>query len=376
MNRIRRLDLAVWLAMFLAFGCGEEKHPAEARKVRLAEAVAATIEDAASFNAVLAAKETVEVRAQVRGYLTERLFEEGARIEEGATLYRLDDRELKAAYEAAKANAAKAETIWKNDEVNRERFTTLAERGAVSLLERDDAATKAAGSKAAYEAARADEDRAAANLDHAVITAPVPGFITRSLVDVGALVEAGGTLLTTIYNLDPIRAEFSVTDREFINFRRVIQERGGDPKAVRFQLYLGDERHVYPHEGILEMADPVVDSRTNTMGVRAEFPNPENTLRPGLYVNVTGFLGKREVVTVPDEAVVDTGNGGKAVFIVDENSALAIRPVETGRLEGGRRVITEGLSAGQKVVTEGLVTAQPGMPVEVVESAPAAPAAP
>jgi len=370
-------DLAVWPSLFLlavfALGCGEE--PASgAHKVKLAEALAATIEDSASFDAVLAAKETVEVRAKVQGYLVEKLFDEGAMVEEGALIYKLDDRELTAEYEAARAESAKAETTWKNDEVNMNRFTTLAERGSVSLMERDNAVTKAAASKAAYEAAKAKEERAEANLAHATIAAPVSGFITRSLVDAGALIEAGSTLLTTIYRLDPIRAEFSITDREFSHALRVIKERGGDPSSVKYQLFLGDERELYPHDGVLEMADPVVDSRTNTVGVRVEFPNPDHLLRPGLYANVTGVFGQREVVTVPDEAIVDVG-GGKAVYLVDENSALAAVPVETGRLEGNRRIINEGLSAGQRVVVEGLVTAQPGLPVEVVDSGPA-PAAP
>ena len=377
MTRTIMRNMAVWPALFLFVilvpGCGEDSK-SSAHKVKTAEALAATIEDSASFNAVLAAKETVEVRAKVQGYLVEKLFKEGAMTEEGALLYRLDDRELKAEYEAARAESAQAETAWKNDEVNKNRFTTLAERGSISLMERDNAVTRADTSKASYEAAKANEERASANLAHATITAPISGFITRSLVDVGALIEAGNTLLTTIYRLDPIRAEFSVTDREFAHAVRVIKERGGDPSSVKYQLFLGDERELYPHDGVLEMADPVVDSRTNTVGVRVEFPNPDRLLRPGLYVNVTGVFGQREVVTVPDEAIVDIG-GGKAVYIVDENSALAAVPVETGRLDGNRRIINEGLTAGQMVVVEGLVTAQPGLPVEVVDSGPA-PAAP
>ena len=374
MNRILTRGPAVWSALGLlavfALGCGEEAKSPGALKVKLAEAVAATINEEAAFDAVLAAKETIEIRAQVRGYLKERLFEEGEQIKQGDLLYKLDDRDLRAGLEAARANTAKAETTWKNDETNKKRYLALAATGAVSLQERDNAVARAAASQAAYETAKAQEDRAAVDLEYAAINAPISGFISRSLVEVGALVESGSTLLATIYRLDPIRAEFSLTDKEFTRFSTIIRERGGNSDDLKFLLYLGDERRLYPHEGVLEMADPVVDPKTNTMGVRAEFHNPEYMVRPGQFVNVVGVLGQREVVTVPDEAVVDVGGGGKAVFIVDENSILVVLPVEAGRRDGDRWVILEGLSAGQKVVVEGLVTAQPGLPVEVVVSGP------
>jgi membrane fusion protein (multidrug efflux system) len=357
------------LAIF-ALGCGEEAKSPGALKVKLAEAALTTINDEAAFDAVLAASETIEIRAQVRGYLNERLFEEGEHIEQGAPLYKLDDRDLRAELEAARANTAKAEATWKNDEVNKKRYQSLAEKGSVSLQERDNVVTKAEASQAAYQAAKAQEDRAAVDLDHAAINAPISGFVSRSQVEVGALVESGTTLLTTIYRMDPIRAEFSLTDKEFTRISRIIRERDVDSDDLKFLLYLGDERQLYPHEGVLEMADPVVDPKTNTMGVRAEFPNPELLVRPGQFVNVVGVLGQREMVTVPEEAVVDVGGGEKAVFIVDENSTLVALPVEIGRRDGDRRVILEGLSAGQKVVVEGLVAAQPGLPVEVVGSGP------
>ena len=367
---------AVWpiLCLLTALACGSDegaKPPSAALKVRLAEATPAVIEESAAFDAVLAAKETVEVRAKIRGYLQERLFEEGTVVSRDAPLYRLDDRDLKAEYEAARANTAQTEATWKNDEANMKRYLALAETGSVSLQDRDNAVARAEASHAVYQATRAKEELAAVNLGYAVITAPLAGFIDRSLLDAGALVEAGSTLLTTIYRLDPIRAEFAITDREYAFFKQAMEKSGPDASgAVRFRLYLGDDRQSYPHEGSLEMADPVVDPKTNTLGVRAVFPNPLSTLRPGLFVNLVGILGQREVVTVPDEAVVDTGQGGKAVFIVDEKSTLATRPVTIGHLDGERRVILEGLEPGRKVVVEGLVTAQPGMPVEVVEESP------
>ncbi|MDR2605517.1 MAG: efflux RND transporter periplasmic adaptor subunit [Desulfovibrio sp.] len=371
----QRLSLLLILLCCLSvFGCdGQAKNSAaqKALKVRLAEAVAVSVEETASFNATLAAKETVEVRAKVQGYLTERLFTEGTLAVKGTVLYKLDDRDLKTACETAKADTSKAESVWKNAAAVRDRYIPLAAKGAIGVQDRDTAVARAEEALAALNAAKAQEEKASVNLGYATITAPVTGYVNRSAVEPGALVQESNTLLTTMYRTDLIRAEFSITDREFIRFSTLIRERGGDPKKLVFRLALGDERVPYEYEGVLEMADPVVDSKTNTMGVRVDFPNPDNTLRPGLYVVVTGILGTREVVTVPEAAVLDRG-GGKAVFTVDDKSTLVAVPVETGGPRGKDRIILKGLAAGQSVVVEGLVAAQPGMKVEAVPPAPTA----
>lgn len=351
-------------------GCNDdEQHPvaASAMQVVMAPVEETEIPVEASFSATLAAKETVEVRAKISGYITEKLFKEGAMVQEGEVLYRLDDRDLKAALETAKANTAKAKSAWENDERTAQRYIPLARSGAVSLQERDVVVSRAEESLSRYKAAQADEEKAEIDLGYATITAPISGYITRSNVEVGSYVGAGSQLLTTIYNIDPIRAEFSISDKEYMRFMAYSHANKGKQDDVVFRLELGDNRYPYPYPGKLEMADPIVGSSTNTIGIRAEFPNPDRALRPGLYVNVTGQSGVRQVLTVPEEAVVDFG-GGKAVFSVDAESRLVALPVETGKLIGEQRVITKGLDKGQKVVVQGLVSAQPGMKVAVLDA--------
>jgi len=368
------LKTKVLLCLFCCFvlsACGsDEKNSVqpEALKVRLAAVSAVTVEETSVFGATLAAKETVEVRAKVSGYLREQLFTDGALLREGALLYKLDDRTLAAALDTAKAQTAKAEVTWKNAEVTRNRYVPLAAKGAVSVQDRDDRVAKAAEALAAYNSAKAQEERAAVELSYTSIPAPITGHINRSSVDVGAYVSAGSTLLTTMYRMDPIRAEYSITDREFTLFIKFIKETGSDPNALRCFLALGDDRAPYPHEGVIEMANPVVDRKTNTMGIRAIFPNPDNALRPGMYVNVTCVLGKWEALSVPEAAIVDR-SGGKTVFMVDASNLLVAVPVEIGAVRDGRRIVMKGLSPGQHVVVEGLVQAQPGMRVEVVGTA-------
>ncbi len=365
------------LAALLA-GCGEEKPAAPAAalpKVVVAEAKMTRVPRQASFNGILAAKETVEVRARVSGYLAERLFEEGAIVTPGQVLYKLDDRDLKAALDTAKANTAKAKANWKNADTTKDRMVTLADKGAVSLQMRDNSVAQADEALAAYQAAQADEEKASINLGYATIISPINGYISRSAVDVGSYVDAGGaTLMATIYKIDPIRAEFSITDGEYARMKKALDEPGSPARQPAvFTLELGDDRILYKYPGTLEMDDPVIDSKTNTLGVRAEFPNPDHALRPGMYVNVIATDGEQEVLVVPEVAVVDQTTS-KAVYTVDTQNILAVVPVIVGALVGDQRIISQGLTAGQKVVVEGLVTARPGLKVEVMvkELAPAA----
>ncbi|MBQ4133596.1 MAG: efflux RND transporter periplasmic adaptor subunit [Desulfovibrionaceae bacterium] len=372
MYKIKSVFRSICLCSFILAiaGCGnnsEEKTVAQAVPVVVAPVEEAEVPIEASFSATLAAKETVEVRAKISGYITERPFKEGAVVQEGEVLYRLDDRDLKAALDTAKANAAKAKSVWENEERTAQRYIPLAKSGAVSIQERDVVVSRAEEALAQYKAAQADEEKAQVNLGYATITAPISGYVTRSNVEVGSYVAAGTQLLTTVYKIDPILAEFSITDKDYMNALAAAHAAGDKPREVTFRLELGDERYPYPYPGTLEMADPVVGSNTNTIGVRAQFPNPNKKLRPGLYVNVIGQSGIRHALTVPDVAVMDYG-GGKAVFTVNAESKLVAVPVEIGGLVGERRIINSGLNKDDKVVVEGLVTAQPGMKVTIVDA--------
>lgn len=360
--------LSLFFCLITLSGCNDNTEEPRAPiplKVVAVEVVTANLPMETTFNATLAAKETVEVRSRISGYLKERLFAEGTLVTEGDVIYKLDDRDLAAKFATTQANTAKAKATWENDEVTKDRYIPLASKGVVSVQDRDNYVAKAAESLAQYKATQAQEEQAAVNLSYATIIAPITGYINRSQVDVGGYVQAGEALLTTIYRINPIRAEFSITDREFAQLRKMMTDRGGDPKVVTFRLELDGQHIAYPHAGVLEMADPVVDSRTNTMGVRAAFPNPDHLLRPGLFVNVIGSVGERAVLTVPEIAVFDQGNG-KAVYVVDDKNILVATPVTIGRLVGENRVVESGLTGGQKVVVEGLVAARPGATVEII----------
>ncbi len=366
--------LALVSLCFCLAGCGEEKK-AETPKglqVALAPVQEATVPIDATVPARLTAKETVEVRARVSGYVLEKKFTEGSFVEKNQELYKLDDRDLKAAVESAKADVSKADATWKNDDIYKDRMVKLAQDGSVSLQMRDNAVAKADSSLAALESAKANLEKAEINLGYATITAPVAGWIARSEVEVGSNVDVGNaTLLTTIYNIDPIRAEFSVTDRDYARYMKRMSEFGRPSLAFTFSF--GPDKAVFPEKGVMEMSDPVIDQKTGTLGVRATFPNPKGILRPGMFGNITVTAGAHQALLIPVVAVTDQ-QGSKIVYQVDENGILKATVVTLGKVVGDKQVVQTGLAAGEYVVVKGLVNARPGIPA-IVEEAPVAPAA-
>ena len=350
-------------------GCGGDEQAAapERMKVVVTEARPLKIPRTAPFSGLLAAREAVEVRARASGYLAEKRFEENSIVQQGQVLYKLDDRELKTALDTAQAHTAKAKIFWETEDAARARLVSLADKGAISLRERDAAVATAAGALAAYQAAQAAEEKAEINLGYAAITAPITGLVSRSNVEVGGAVDSdSATLMTTIYNINPILAEFSITDKEYARIKQTIAKNRGRPEAVTFTMLLGDDKVPYQHRGVLETADPDLDStKTGPISVRASFPNPEHNLRPGLHVNLVGTLGEIDVVAVPEIAIVDQA-GSKVVYTVDDQEVVVAAPVVPGQTIGDERIIIEGLNPGQRVIVDGMSGARPGMQVEVV----------
>ncbi|CAK7017682.1 MAG: Multidrug resistance protein MdtE [Desulfovibrio sp.] len=333
-------------------------------KVVVVAATTITTPSSYTFNGTLAASETVEVRPRISGYLAEKKFADGGQVTQGQVLFVLDDRDLKAALKTAKAQTARAKATWVNADTVRNRMSTLVPSGAVSRAEYDQAIATANESKSTYDAALAEEERAAVNLSYATITAPISGYISRSNVEVGGTVEVGSSLpMVTVYNINPLRAEFSVSDREYTQFKWQMAKQG-KPDAVEFRITLSEGRFVYPHPGTLEMADPIINERTKTIGVRVLFPNPGHDLLPGMFVNVTASAGEAETVVVPEVAVFDQV-ANKAVYTVDKDDVLRLKQVTLGRLLGEQREILSGLKPGELVVTEGLVNAMDGLKAQV-----------
>ena len=291
------------------------------------------------------AKET-EVRARVGGILMKRLYQEGALVKAGQPLFQID----RAPYEIALAEArAKAEQTAREEG----RLKGLLARQAVSQKEYDDAASNNAIAQAALRQAQL-------NLSWTTVTAPVSGTSGRAVKSEGNLINTSdASLLTSVYQANPMWVRFGLSESDTATLP------GGQMKAETVggvELILPDGS-VYDKPGKINFLASTIDTTLGTQQLRAEFDNTEGKLLPGQFVRVRLLTGNREgVFLVPQAAVVQTEQA-RLVMVVDGESKVAPRPVQTAEWRDKDWVITGGLKAGDKVIVDNLIKARPGTPV-------------
>jgi membrane fusion protein (multidrug efflux system) len=307
---------------------------------------------------------TAQVRARVEGVVEKRLFTEGSEVKADTSLFRIDARTYQATAESARADLAMAQQTVA-------RYKPLLESKMVSQQDFDLANLKVHQTQAALT--RAEED-----LRNANVPAPISGHIGRALVTEGALVGKGeGTLLATIEQLDPIYVNFTQSGTDLLRLRQAIKtgklKRTGSTKV---ELLLEDGS-VYAHPGRILFADLAVDAGTGAVSLRAEFPNPNREILPGMFVNLRFPEALAEnVIRVPQRAV-QAGAQGQFVMTIDKDSKAAALPIRTSGMAGTDFVVSDGLKGGEQIIVNGLQKARPGTVVKPVlpgETTPAAPA--
>ncbi|MCX4264973.1 MAG: efflux RND transporter periplasmic adaptor subunit [Muribaculaceae bacterium] len=318
------------------------------------------------------AQQFVEIRARVEGYLERMLFAEGTYIEKGQTLFIIDPKLYQARANRAKAqlNKAKAQALKAERDLNRIR--PLFEQNAASQLDLDNAV-------AAYESATADVAVCEADLTQAELTlgytsvqSPASGYISERNADIGALVGPGNqSLLATVVKSDTVRIDFSMTSLEYlqskarnINLGQRDSTRTWDPYIT---VTLADGS-VYPFRGLVDFADPQIDSKTGTFSVRAEMPNPDHILLPGQFTRVKLLMDVREnAIVVPSKALI-IENGGAYLYVVRPDDIVEKRFVETGPEVGNNTIVERGLAVGERIVVEGLHKLSHAMKVETLST--------
>ncbi|WP_411819854.1 efflux RND transporter periplasmic adaptor subunit [Hyphococcus formosus] len=314
-----------------------------------------------------------EVRPQVSGIIQKRLFEEGEVVEVGTPLYQIDDALYKAAHDSAVASLARAEANAVAASNRAERYKKLAKVNGVSQQDYDDAEAAARQARADVGIARANRDTAKVNLDRTVIKAPISGTIGRSLVTDGALVTSGQAQELAVINmLDPIFVDLTQSSTELLRLKRKLangelQTLDNDQLSVSLTL---EDGTTYEHQGSLELTEPSVTPETGSVVLRAQFPNPDGLLIPGMFVRANITEGKKaDAILVPQQSVTRDEKGNGITYVVKDDNSTEIRMVKTDRAIGDQWLIADGLEAGERIVYEGFQRIRPGTPVTPVEIA-------
>ncbi|OHV89128.1 efflux RND transporter periplasmic adaptor subunit [Mesorhizobium sp. ORS 3428] len=318
-----------------------------------------------------AASLIAEVRPQVDGIIQQRLFQEGAEVVPGQPLYLIDPASYKAAYDSAVAAQQKAEAALSTAQAKFDRYAGLLKQHVVSKQDYDDVAATLAQSQADVASAKASVETARISLDRTSITAPIAGRIDKSTLTPGALVTANQqAVLTTIRALDPINVDVTQSSTNLLNLRQAISEGrlkfSGPNISVKLKL---DNGAVYSRTGKLEFAGANVDQTTGTFALRAQFPNPDHLLLPGMYVRAIVEEGVApNSFLVPQRAVSRNPKGEATAMVVNAQGKVESRILSVRNSVGNNWLVDSGVGDGDRVIVEGLQLARAGgdaTPLEV-----------
>jgi membrane fusion protein (multidrug efflux system) len=314
-----------------------------------------------------------QIRPQVSGYLLERNYEEGAFVRKGQVLFAIDQRPFESVLAQARAQLGEAEAQLGKTERDLERDRPLAEQRAIARSQLDNDVQANLGAQAAVKSAAAAVHTAELNVGFTKVTSLVDGVAAIATAQIGDLVGPS-TLLTTVSQIDPIKAYFPLSEQDYLQVAGRINGRGAKgPWAggTALTLILSDGT-TYPRFGSFLAADREIDAKTGTIRISATFPNPDRMLRPGGYGRVRAETRVRtDVLLVPQRAVTEL-QGSYQIAIVGKDNKVAIRPVKVGARVGMMWVIEDGLAADEKVVAEGVQKVRDGALVTPVPFQPPA----
>ncbi|MGO1297615.1 MAG: efflux RND transporter periplasmic adaptor subunit [Vibrio sp.] len=307
-----------------------------------------------------------EVRPQVEGIITKRLFVEGSKVNKGDVLYQIDPATYEAKLASAKADLASAEATEQRSKLQATRYEGLVKNRAISQQDYEDAMATYRANKAAVMASKAAVKTAQINLDYTKIKAPISGRIGKSNFTEGALVTANqANYLATIQQLDPLYVDLSQPSSTMMKLRKRAQEKANNTgqsanKLSGITVTLDDGTKI-DQKATLQFADVSVNESTGTVNIRALLPNPDDTLLPGLFVRATVPIdSKAKAFLVPQPAVTRDPQGQAHAFVVDDKNKVADRIITTERMLGSNWIVTDGLKDGDQIITTGLQSIHPG----------------
>jgi membrane fusion protein (multidrug efflux system) len=364
----------VYGLILLATGCGNTRAapPPPPAPVEVATVIQQDTPIYSEWVATLDGYVNAQIQPHVTGYIIKQNYKEGSVVRKGDVLFEIDPRPFRAALNQAKAQLAQSEAQLGKAKLDVERDTPLAQARAIAQSQLDNEVQARLGAQAQVDAAKANVEQAELNLEWTRVTSLVTGIAGVALVQIGNLVGPN-SILTSVSQVDPIKAYFTVSEQEFTDFHRrypteaIVEEQR---KRIPLQLILTDGQ-VYEQPGRISFADREVNPATGAIRIAALFPNPTNLLRPGGFGRIRLSVRSHEhALLVPQRAVIEL-QGSYQVAVVGDDNKVSIRPVTVGERVGKLWIVNEGLKPGERVVTEGTLKVRDGA---IVKPAPAAPA--
>ncbi len=315
------------------------------------------------------AREQVEVRARVSGFIEKIHFQDGQMVKKGDLLFTIDQRSFQFTADAAQAEVerAKAQVSLAENEV--ERAEGLTRNQTITVRDLDQRKANLASARASLASAEANLKQAQLNLEWTEVRAPIAGRISDRRVDAGNLIAGGqgATLLTNIISIDPINFIFEASEADYIRYVRLVQNGSrpsGRQNPLPVRVRLADETE-WKREGKLEFVDNQLNARSGTIRARAIFENKDQFLTPGTFGRMQLFAGEIDAMLIPDSVIV-SDQTMKIVLTIGPENKVVPKPVSLGPIVDGLRVVRGGLSAEDKVIINGLANpmVRPGAPVQ------------
>ncbi|WP_115720408.1 efflux RND transporter periplasmic adaptor subunit [Gallaecimonas mangrovi] len=355
MTKLTLLSGLLALTCTLA-ACQDQKseHHSQAKiEVGVVTLKATTIPLDTELQGRLTASLSSDVRPQVSGIIEKRLFTEGSQVKKGQLLYQLDPATYQAAYDQAKANLLNAQATVTADKLKDERYQSLLQDEGVSKQDADDAHATYLAAKASVASYQAAVESARIDLDRTKIKAPISGFIGISSYTPGALVTADqDDALATIRALNPIYVDLTQSSKELLKLRKTLDRKTVEKGTAAVTLTLEDDS-TYPLQGKLQMKEVSVNESTGSVTLRAEFPNPNGVLLPGMFVRakINEAVDKKGILA-PQQGVIRDNDGSAHAWLAVDGKAKRVEVV-TEQAIGDKWVVSSGLHDGDKLIVEG-----------------------
>jgi len=362
--------------LLLQTGCGTKSvsaAPAPPAPVQVAEVVQRDVPIYHEYIATLDGYVNAQIQPQVSGYLIKQNYREGELVRKNEVLFNIDPRPFQAVLDQARAQLAQAEAQLGKTQLDVQRDTPLAREKAIAQSQLDNDIQANLAAKATVQADKATIEQASLNLEFTNVRSLIDGVAGIATGQVGNLVGPQ-TLLTTVSQLDPIKAYFVVNEQQYLAFVQrnpTAAERERTEKKLELELITADGS-TYPKKGRFFAVDRQVDVQTGAIRLAGLFPNSDNVLRPGQYgrVRFVSYI-RPGALLVPQKAVTEL-QGMYQVAVVGADSTVSIRTVKVGERTGDLWIVEDGLKPGERVVTEGVQRAREGVSVKVVPAATSA----